>query len=118
MATAIPMIRSRSDPPTLDELIRRVARLRPCWTRPEAFFEERSDLVHDLRRLARQGASEGLETRTRVPLVPPRERRLVTLARALASEIDRLRALLAAAARPPPRRRRRPPDHRQLLLEL
>jgi hypothetical protein len=37
----------RKHAPDLYEITRRVAQLRPCWTRPEAFFEARSDVVHD-----------------------------------------------------------------------
>jgi hypothetical protein len=108
------MMRSCSDPPTLDELIRRVARLRPCWTRPEAFFETRSDIVDDLRRLARQG---GLESQARACAPSPRERRLEALARALASENARLQRLLQQAARPR-RRQQRVSDRQQLSLKL
>jgi hypothetical protein len=102
------------DGPDLHEIAQRVARLRPDWQQPQRFFEERSDLAHALRRLARLG---GLETRTRVPPSPARER-LALLIRAQAHEIVRLRRLLAAAARPPPRRRRRSSDDRQRPLPL
>jgi len=114
LATAILMIRSCSDPPTLDELIRRVARLRPCWQQPEIFFEARSDLVHDLRRLARQG---GQESRARACVPSPRERRLEALARAQAAENARLQHLLHQTACPRPRQRRIS-DPRQLSLKL
>jgi hypothetical protein len=102
--------------PDLLDLAKRVARLRPDWQEPQRFFEERSDLAHALRRIACNGRREGLETRTRVSLVPTRERRLVALARGLAAENRRLQRLLAQACRPPPRRRRRPPDDRHLAL--
>jgi hypothetical protein len=42
----------------LDRLAGRVARLRPCWQNPAAFFEERSDIAAELRQLARQIAQE------------------------------------------------------------
>jgi hypothetical protein len=107
--------RARGDepPPDLHEIVRRVARLRPCWQQPEWFFEARSDLVHDLRRLAHQGDQEA---RGRAIDPSPRERRLETLARVQAAEIGRLRQMLAEACRPP--RRRRVPDHRQLALAI
>lgn len=38
----------------------RLARLRPDWRDAEAFFEERAELVHELRGLARRmGAGDG-----------------------------------------------------------
>jgi hypothetical protein len=55
-AMAIRMIRCPSEPPSLNELIRWLERLRPCWQRPEAFFEARSELVHDLRWRSRAAA--------------------------------------------------------------
>jgi hypothetical protein len=109
------MIRSRSDsPPSLDELIRRLQRLRPCWQQPEIFFEARSDLVHDLRRLVRQ---EGHEAQARACVPSPRERRLAAFARLQAAELARLRRMLAQAAQPRPRCRR-VLDDRQLVLVL
>jgi hypothetical protein len=88
-------------PPNLDEVIRRLQRLRPCWQRPESFFEARSDLVHDLRCLA--GGVSGAPSR---PVGPSeRERRLTVVARGLAKEVERLRRMLAEAARVRPRRR-------------
>jgi hypothetical protein len=108
------MIRPQSPdpPPSLDELIRRLQRLRPCWQRPESFFEARSELVHDLRRLA--GGASGAPSRPAGP--SERERRLMALARGLAGEVDRLQRLLAQATRP--RVRRRAPDDRQLVLSF
>ena len=38
----------------LRDLARRVGRLQPDWRNPERFFENRSDLEHDLRRLAKE----------------------------------------------------------------
>ncbi|WP_203330762.1 hypothetical protein, partial [Rhodovastum atsumiense] len=49
----------RHQPPGLADFLAladRLARLRPDWTHPEAFFEARSDLVAELRRLAREAA--------------------------------------------------------------
>jgi hypothetical protein len=40
----------------LHQLSRRVGRLRPDWRNPEAFFEERSELERELRRVAREVA--------------------------------------------------------------
>jgi hypothetical protein len=102
-------------PPSLDELIRRLARLRPCWTRPEMFFEARSEFAHDLRQLARSGSS-GAPSRPAGP--SEAERRLVALARGLAGEVERLRRLLGDAARARPRRRRQAPDDRQMALPV
>lgn len=36
------------------DLARRVDRLRPDWSRPESFFEERSEIAADLARLAEE----------------------------------------------------------------
>ena len=105
------MTRCRSEAPSLDELARRVAQLRPCWTRPETFFEQRSGIVHDLRQLARKSPA-GAPGRPAGP--SERERRLAVLARGLADEVERLRRLLGEAARARPRRRRHEVDHRQL----
>jgi hypothetical protein len=44
--------------PDLYDLAQRVGRLRPSWEHPERFFEDRSELAHELRRLARQGIPE------------------------------------------------------------
>jgi len=108
------MIRPRGpDPlPSLDEMIRRLQRLRPCWQRPESFFEARSELAHDLRQLARSGSS-GSPSRPAGP--SPRERKLAALARSLAGEVERLQRMLAEAARPRARRRQAQ-DGRQLML--
>jgi hypothetical protein len=109
------MTRSRSEPLDLHELVRRLQRLRPCWQRPEAFFEERAELAHALRRIARHGSPLPASQ----PAGPsPRELRAVALARALAGEVERLRRQLAQAARPRPRRRRREVDRRQLALPV
>jgi hypothetical protein len=107
------MIRSRppDQPPSVDELIRRLQHLRPCW-QPERVFEARSKLVHDLRRLARDGSS-GAPGRPAGP--SERERRLAVLARGLADEVERLQRMLAEAARPRARRRQAQ-DGRQLML--
>jgi hypothetical protein len=112
------MMRSRLDTthdepePDLHELAKRVAQLRPCWTRPEMFFEARSELAHDLRQLARSGSS-GSPSRPAGP--SPRERKLAALARSLAGEVERLQRMLAEAARPRARRRQAQ-DGRQLML--
>jgi hypothetical protein len=106
------MTRGPAELPGLDELARRVAQLRPCWTRPEAFFEARSDIVHDLRQLARKG-SPGAPGHPAGP--SERERRLAVLARSLADEVARLRRRLAEAGRARPRRRQAP-DDRQMVL--
>jgi hypothetical protein len=89
-----------SPSPDLHELASRLARLRPCWQRPEAFFEARSDLAAERRRMARQGPPEALG---RAAGPTARERRLEALARSQAAEIDRLREMLAEAAPPRPR---------------
>jgi hypothetical protein len=107
------MNRGPSELPDLDELARRVAQLRPCWTRPETFFEARSDIVHDLRQLARKGPS-GAPGRPAGP--SEAERRLMALARGLAGEVERRR--LGEAARARPRRRRQAPDDRQMALPV
>jgi hypothetical protein len=109
------MIRPRppDQPPSVDELIRWLQHLRPCW-QPERVFEARSELVHDLRRLARDGSS-GAPGRPEGP--SERERRLAVLARGLADEVERLRRLLGEAARARPKRER-PPDHQQIGLPL
>jgi hypothetical protein len=112
-ARAIPMMRCRSEPPpSLDEIARRVARLHPSWCDPQRFFEERSDLAHALRWLARNGPPEAPGH----PAGPsPQVQRLAALARAQAARITRLERQLAEACRPRPRRRR-VPDARQLVL--
>jgi hypothetical protein len=107
------MNRGSSELPDLDELARRVAQLRPCWTRPETFFEQRSGIVHDLRQLARKSPA-GAPGRPAGP--SERERRLTVVARSLAGEVDRLQRRLAQATRP--RARRRAPDDRQLVLSF
>lgn len=51
----------------LREIARQVARLSPDWTMPERFYERRSDLVHELRKLARtvgRTAQAGRKERT------------------------------------------------------
>lgn len=40
----------------LHRLSRRIGRLHPDWRNPEAFFEERSELEAELRRVAREVA--------------------------------------------------------------
>ncbi len=40
-------------PDALLELANRLRRLTPCWQNPERFHEAKSELVNDLRRLAR-----------------------------------------------------------------
>jgi hypothetical protein len=102
------MIRCRSEPPDLHELARRVAQLRPCWQRPEIFFEQRSGIAHDLRRLA--GAAPPLGHPAGPP---PQVQRLAALARFQAARIARLERQLAGACRPR-FRRRRVRDDRQL----
>ena len=112
------MIRPRAPdppPPSLDELIRRLQRLRPCWQEPERFFEARSELVHDLRSIARDGSS-GAPGRPAGP--PPHVQRLAALARAQQARIGRLELLLAQAAQARPKHRRRAPDDRQLVLSF
>jgi hypothetical protein len=113
-AARLDSARDRS-PPDLAEIAQRVARLHPNWQQPERFFELRSDIVHDLRRLARSGLPE-------VPGHPAgpsqKERRLTVLARSLAGEVERLRRLLAEATRPQLRRRRQTPDGRQMTLPI
>jgi hypothetical protein len=103
----------REEPePDLHELAKRVAQLRPCWQQPEIFFEQRSGIAHDLRRLAGATPSPG-------PAGPSEaERRLAALVVLKDAELARLRRLLAQAARPRPRQRRRTPDHRQMALAL
>jgi hypothetical protein len=104
---------ARDEPaPDLLDLARRVQRLRPEWCDPGRFYTRRDAIADALHRLARRSP----ETQARAPLVHPRERRLVALARGLVAENTRLRALLAAAARPPSRRRVL--DDRQLVLML
>jgi hypothetical protein len=49
--------RAAAPPPPaaeLEALARRVATLLPCWRDPSRFFEERSELSAELRRLARR----------------------------------------------------------------
>ncbi|AHE55898.1 hypothetical protein [Sphingomonas sanxanigenens] len=41
-------------PDRIREIADRLGRLRPDWRNPERFFENRSDLEHDLRRLAKE----------------------------------------------------------------
>ena len=39
--------------PRIADLARRVGRLRPDWSNPERYFEDRSEIERDLRRLAK-----------------------------------------------------------------
>ena len=39
--------------PCLADIARRLGRLRPDWSNPERYFENRSEIERDLRRLAR-----------------------------------------------------------------
>jgi hypothetical protein len=114
------VIRCPAEPSALHELARRVGRLRPCWRQPEAFFEERDELARAIELEAagrRQDAAPPNFYREPEPVPDARARRLVALAAFQASEIDRLRRMLAQAARPRPRRRR-VRDDRQLALAL
>jgi hypothetical protein len=36
------------------DLAQRIARLRPDWNNPQRFFEERSELEHEARRMAQE----------------------------------------------------------------
>lgn len=47
---------------TLKLLADRVDRNVPSHSRPEAFHEEKSDIAHELRNMARQAQLEGVET--------------------------------------------------------
>ncbi|BCA60049.1 hypothetical protein [Sphingomonas sp. HMP6] len=40
--------------PRLAEIARRLGQLRPDWSNPERYFENRSELERDMRRLAKQ----------------------------------------------------------------
>ncbi|MDR6770364.1 hypothetical protein [Azospirillum sp. BE72] len=62
-------------PEALNELAARLRRLTPSWQNPERFHEAKSELVADLRRLARQ-APEPAVRRVLVPVerVVERER--------------------------------------------
>lgn len=42
-----------SPAPRLAEIARRLGRLRPDWSNPERYFEDRSEIERDLRRLAK-----------------------------------------------------------------
>ncbi|AHE57417.1 hypothetical protein [Sphingomonas sanxanigenens] len=44
----------RAPPHRIREIADRLRRLRPDWSNPERYFENRSDLEHDLRRLAKE----------------------------------------------------------------
>jgi hypothetical protein len=104
----------RSDPPSLDELARRVRRLIPCWQDPARFYKQRDDLVDDLRRLARNGLPEAPG---RPAGASPQVQRLAALARAQQARIAGLERLLAEARRRRPRRRHEA-DHRQMMLSF
>ncbi|HQT89048.1 MAG TPA: hypothetical protein PK677_10920 [Acidiphilium sp.] len=43
-----------NDQHPLAELAQRIGRLRPDWQNPERFFESRSEIAAELRRLARE----------------------------------------------------------------
>jgi hypothetical protein len=43
-----------SQPQTIMALARRIGRLSPDWRNPERYFENRSEIERDLRRLAKQ----------------------------------------------------------------
>lgn len=47
-------MRSRRAAETLRDLAREVRRLRPDWQWPERYFENRDEIEHKLRRLARE----------------------------------------------------------------
>lgn len=51
-------------PSALKLLADRVDRNVPSHSRPEAFHEEKSDIAHELRRMARQAALNGIVTTT------------------------------------------------------
>lgn len=42
-----------SPAPRLADLARRIGQLRPDWSNPERYFENRSEIERDLRRLAK-----------------------------------------------------------------
>jgi hypothetical protein len=105
---------ARDEPePDLHELAKRVGRLTPSWGNPSRFYHLRDELADVLHRLA--NGSPGTPRRPAGPSEV--ERRLAALARNLASEVERLRRLLATAQM---RRRRRQqmPDSRQLSLRF
>jgi hypothetical protein len=109
------MIPCRSEPPpSLDEVIRRLRRLTPCWQDPTRFYRQRDDLVDDLHRLAHNGSSEAPG---RPAGALPQVQRLAALVAFKNDEIARLQRQLAEACRPRPRRRR-VRDDRQLVLAL
>lgn len=49
-----PVSRQASPAERLRTLSRRLGRLTPNWRDPEAFYEERSEIEHELRRVARE----------------------------------------------------------------
>jgi hypothetical protein len=105
------MIQSRSpDPPSLDELGRRLRHLVPSWTQPQRFYQRRDEIADALHQIALHGSPEA-----RRPAGPSEEHRLRALLVLKNDEIRRLRKLLAEACRPRPRRRRMR-DDRQMLL--
>jgi hypothetical protein len=108
------MMRCPSDPPSLDEIARRLRRLTPNWRDAERFYTVRDDLVDDLHRLARDGSS-GVPSRPASP--PPQVQRLAALARAQQGRIVQLERQLADACRPRLRRRHEA-DHRQMVLSF
>jgi hypothetical protein len=108
------MMRCRSEPPSLDEIARRLRRLTPNWRDAERFYTVRDDLVDHLHRIARSGPPEAPSH----PAGPsPQVRRLAALLTLKNDEIARLRRQLAEACRPRPRRRRAR-DNRQLALSF
>jgi hypothetical protein len=99
----------------------RLRRLRPDWSHPSRFFEERDELARAIELEAaarRQDASPPTFYRQPEPGPDERTRRLAALARAQQARIAQLELLLAQAARPQPRPRRQAPDGRQLALAL
>lgn len=73
------------------ELAARLRRLTPCWQNPERFHEAKSELVNDLRRLARAAP----EPAVRRVLVPVQVERVVE------------RIVYVPASKPQPRRKPR-----------
>jgi hypothetical protein len=109
------MMRCPSEPPpSLDEVIRRLRRLVPCWQDPTRFYRQRDDLVDDLHRLARSGSPGAPSPPAEAS---PQAQRLAALARFQAARITRLERQLAEACRPRPRQRHEA-DHRQMMLSF
>jgi hypothetical protein len=97
----------------------RLRRLRPDWSHPSRYFEERDALARAIELEAlgqRQDAVPPSFFRASDPPPDPRTRRLEALAAFQAGEIDRLRRMLAQTR--PRTRRRRGRDERQLVLAL